>query len=203
LFHTNVQNSPSSNNLGGAVYVDDGSSLSVNNSLFASNSAGDGAYAYGGGMYVFVRDGLPSPWFSNVTFTANIGGAGAGLAIESYDAYTNVFMSNVTFTKNVAALYGGGLLLLTWVENQIFNITTQVPISFKENTCSNLKGKDIALPKITTYNLMGASLVIEGQVSFDCVSSGNNEATILTDPNVIFIDANINGSVRASEIICL
>jgi hypothetical protein len=190
---------------GGALYVRVGTFLSVNNTLFASNSAGDGAYAYGGGMYVFFTEGPfstpgPSPWFSNVTFTANIGYAGAGLAIISYNEYSDIYMSNVTFTKNVAAVVGGGLLLLASQDNQIFNITTQVPISFKENTCSDLKGKDIAL-SIYDY-FMGVSLVIDGQVSFDCVSSGNNETTILTDPNVIFIGAD-DGSVRASEIICL
>ncbi len=153
-------------------------------------------------MYVFLYEGDPSPWFSNVTFTSNFGYAGAGLSIISTSTYSDIFMSNVTFTKNVAAEYGGGLLLRTWIDKTIFNISTQVPISFKENTCSNLYGKDIALEAYSDF--MDASLVIEGQVSFDCVSSGNNETTILTDPDAVFIYANINGSsVQASEIICL
>ncbi len=142
-----------------------------------------------------MQQGDPPPWFSNVSFTANIGRAGAGLAILCDKAYSDIYMSNVTFTKNVAAEYGGGLLLLASKDNQIFNITTQVPISFKENT--GKKGKDIAFPYSNS-----ASLVIEGPVSFDCDSSGNDETTILTDPNVIFIGAD-DGSLRASEIICL
>lgn len=196
-----LSNNVGLNSNGGAVYVDIGSTLAVQDSVFVNNTVGLNGQ-YGGAVYMFVNDGEPYPSFSNVTFTNNTAQEGGGLVLESDFDVTNISISNVNFNSNSAAVNGGGLLLLADLNNQVFNVFGQLPISFTGNTCMGCAA-DIAL---STDNANNASLAFSGpaSVSFDC-PVGDDMITVLTDPNAVFLDSANGATVSTSSsamIVC-
>ena len=93
---TNTHFTGNSAGQGGAVYVN--GNLIVRNTTFTDNTAGDGQ---GGAVYVTgdinVRD---------TTFTDNTANAGGGGAIYSASRYTNIELSGNIFSHNTAAYCG-------------------------------------------------------------------------------------------------
>ena len=98
-------------NIGGAISVDNGK-LTVLNSRFANNTAGEGGAIYANDDFPSVGDGSASLVIRDSTFTGNTAtepGTGSAGAVYFDDTVDSALISGSTFSGNVASFGGGAI----------------------------------------------------------------------------------------------
>ncbi len=98
---------------GGAIYMDSGSSATIENSVFAENASADGG---GGAIYA---EGNNSLTIHNTEFTENLagnysvgGGTESGGAIRIVGSASTLAVRDSSFVNNSSHLYGGAIELV-------------------------------------------------------------------------------------------
>lgn len=99
---------------GGAITVDNGSKLTVTNSVFTNNVVGEGKTGHGGAVFV---SGTSQVNVTSSEFAGNKAGHGGAFYIQGQTA----IFTDTVFTNNEAYEYGGALRVNTG--NVTFNVT--------------------------------------------------------------------------------
>ena len=99
---------------GGAITVDNGSKLTVENSVFTNNVVGEGKTGHGGAVFV---SGTSQVNVTSSEFAGNKAGHGGAFYIQGQTAT----FTDTVFTNNEAYEYGGALRVNTG--NVTFNVT--------------------------------------------------------------------------------
>ena len=189
---------------GGAIYSDQNSSFTLENSKMIGNTA-----PAGGG--ILCMESSPPPIITNCLFSENIAttgsSAGYGGGIGLYDA--TPIITNCTFAYNYSITQGGGIYhwddYPSMITNCIFwgNLSAEGPQIYGSPnvTYSDIQGGWSGIGNIDLDPNFVDEKIFHISISSPCIDAGTNSASYIADLDLDDDDRIIDGDSDGSTIV--